>query len=458
MKKLLLSLLVIPLGACAFAQGISKAELDVIRASLAKDEAAIAAQKALMATTDIDGLARDPEYATRMEKSFNHMVTPLKSAPSQNASGRCWLFTSLNYTRHLAIDKYNVEDFRWSPLFCSFWDLFEKCNQRLEYVIASAGKPVDDREVDFYFRPLRDGGEWNCFVNIVRKYGAVPEEIMPETIHSNNTATMHEYMNNRLRKAIFEIRERASECDSPEQMKAIKIAALKDIYRILALCFGEPPTEFTWNYTDKDGVRHSVTTTPKEFALATIPERFINSRVMLMNDPSHEYYKTYRLEGLSNAIEGVHWTFLNLPPEELKAAALASIEANEAVYTCCDWSKERVTKDNYMDMKNYRYNELFGMDFDMTREAMVKTRYSTAAHVMLIDACQTDEAGKTVRWQLFNSSFKSGCGVNLVFTDDWFDLYVHRIVTDRKFLSDKAKAAYDQQPEILPLYIFDYMK
>jgi len=458
MRRITLTLAAVLLGTCAFAQGIGKAELKEIRESFVKDEATLKAQKALMKTTNIDALAMDPGYKERMNHTFNYVVTPLKSAPSQNASGRCWLFTSLNYTRHLAIEKYDVDDFRWSPLFCSFWDLFEKCNQRLEYVIASVDKPVDDREVAFYFRALRDGGEWNCFVNIARKYGAVPEAVMPETIHSNNTATMHEYMNNRLRKAIFEIREKASECDNPEQLREIKMEALKDIYRILSLCFGEPPTEFTWNYTDKQGVRHSVTTTPQEFVAATIPSEFIDSRVMVMNDPSHEYYKMYKLEGLSNAIEGLHWTFVNLPPEELKAAAFASIKNNEPVYTCCDWSKERITKENYMDLKNFKLDELFGMDFDITREAMVKTRYSTAAHVMLIDACQASPEGKTERWKLFNSSFKSGCGVNLTFTDQWFDLYVHRIVTDRKYLSPKAQAVLGQTPVVLPLYIFDYMK
>ena len=458
MKRISLPLIALLVCTGAFAQGIGKAELKEIRASFVKDEATIATQKALMSTIDIDGLARDKDYKSRISHTFNNVVTPLKSAPSQYASGRCWLFSSLNYTRPLAIEKYNVDDFRWSHLFCSFWDLFEKCNQRLEYAIAAAGKPIDDRENDFYVRAIRDGGEWNGFVNIARKYGVVPESVIPETVNSNNTERMHEFMNIRVRKAIMEIREKAASGSSAEQLKAVKMDALKDIYRILALCFGEPPVEFTWNYTDKDGERHSITTTPKEFAAETIPAEFIDSRVMLVNDPSHEYYKVYRLDGLSNCIEGIHWTYLNLPPEELKSASLAAIRNNEAVYVCCDWTKERITGENYMDLNNYRLDELFGMDFDMTKEAMIKTRYSTAAHVMLVDACQTDANGKTERWRLFNSSFRTGCGVNLSFTDEWFDAYVHRVVTARKYLSDKAQAALDQEPVILPLYIFDYMK
>ena len=52
--------------------------------------------------------------------------------------------------------------------------------------------PPDDRTVAFLMQePVSDGGQWNMFVNIVRKYGLVPKAAMPETDSSSNTQTMN---------------------------------------------------------------------------------------------------------------------------------------------------------------------------------------------------------------------------------------------------------------------------
>ncbi|MEG2849211.1 MAG: C1 family peptidase, partial [Bacteroidales bacterium] len=79
--------------------------------------------------------------------------------------------------------------------------MFEKSNLFLENIIATTGKDMDDREVATFFgSPVGDGGVWNLFYNVADKYGVVPQEIMPETEHSNNTGAMVGVINERLRK------------------------------------------------------------------------------------------------------------------------------------------------------------------------------------------------------------------------------------------------------------------
>ena len=53
---------------------------------------------------------------------------------------------------------------------------------------------------------------------------------------------------------------------------------------------------------------------------------------MIMNDPTREYYKTYEIQNYRNTIEGINWIYLNLPNEDIKEAALASIKNNEPMY------------------------------------------------------------------------------------------------------------------------------
>lgn len=437
------------------ARAVSQEQLKQIRNSY--DAASSASlQNALSHTKDFTPMAVNAGKPV-IDNHFKYEVKALPSSPDQVKSGRCWLFTSLNYVRQIAIDKFDVEDFRFSPVYDSFWDAFEKSNHFFENIIATCDQDIDSRQVAYYFKnPYKQGGEWHNFYNITAKYGAVPECIMPETVHSNNPENYMKILTQYLRKEGYAIRTMAAEGKSVDELREYKKEALKGVYRILALCLGEPPVTFTWTYTDRQGGRHTLTTTPQQFFKDVVPESFMKNQVMIMNDPTHEYYKVYRIEGYSNTVEGMEWTYLNLPPEETKPAVLASIKDGHAVSTTCDWRKEMLLPDNVMAVGNYDYNSLFGVDFDMEKKARIQTRQSSPAHVMIIDACDTDAEGRTVKWRLFNSSHSCGAGVSLTFDDKWFDEYIFRIIVDRKYLTEKALKALELAPEAYPLYIYEY--
>ena len=459
MKKIALFVLAICLTADIFAQSIGTAELKRIQDSFVKDSSTAALQNILSHTLNIASLAANPANCAGIDNYFKYSVTPLRSDTDQHTSGRCWLFSSLNYIRHLAIDKYNLDDMRFAPIFDSFWDLFEKSNHFLEITINNLDEDiVQCRQLRHYYRTgLRDGGEWHNFLNLAYKYGIVPESVMPETIHSDNTADVREVINTKLRSESWKMRRMYENGSSVAEIREYKLKVMEDVYRILALTFGEPPAEFTWNYTDRDGKRHSLTTTPQEFFKSIVPQDFVDSRVYIMNDPTHAYYRKYTMDDYTNSVEGQCWTYINLPPEEIKPGVLASIKEDEPVYVCCDWRKERLLPQGIMSMGNYDYESLFGMKFDMDMKARVLTRYSNPAHVMIITACDTDDNDKPTKWQLYNSSHSSGAGVYLTFTDDWFDEYVFRIIMDCKHLSPKAKACLHMEPEKYPVSTYEFL-
>lgn len=457
MKKIAISLAALCICAGLSAQSIGVSELTSIRGAYSADPANAALQNVLSHTPDLQGLALNRNAEGRMDGYFKYSVTPLKSAPDQYTSGRCWLFTSLNGIRHYAVRKYNVKDFRFSHNYDSFWDLFEKSNLFLEGIISTAGEDIDSRAVATYFgNPVSDGAAWNCFVNLAEKYGVVPESVMPETYHSNNTANMRAILNQKLRAEGWNIREKAAAGASEEDLRAYKVEVMKDVYKILALCLGEPPVEFTWKYQDKDGVTRVLSTTPLEFYRSIVPADYgYKSNVMVMNDPTREYYKVYSIDCYKSVIEGTPWVYLNLPNEEIKAAALATVKDNEPVYISCDWRKGMNKSACTMDMDTYDLNTLFGMNFDMDKKARILTRYSTSAHAVLIVACDTDENDKPVKWKVFNSWFATGEKMEYTVSDDWLDGYVFRVSLDRKYLSAKALEALGSEPEHLPMW--DYM-
>lgn len=456
--KRLLTLPALLVCATVCAQTISQTELNQIQSSFVKDDATRAIQNILVNNKSIKAVALN-HSAAPMDHFFKY-TTNVKGITDQKSSGRCWMFTSMNQLRPIAMKRYNVSSFDFSHNFSYFWDMFEKANLFLEDIIATADRSFDDREVVTYFKsPVSDGGVWNLFYNIGEKYGVVPAEIMPETEHSDNTSQMVSILNERLRAGGYQLREMCAAGAKIAAVRTQKVEILKDIYRILALCLGEPPAEFTWRYKDNDGKVQTVKTTPAEFYKSVIPANYNpDTYVMIMNDPTRPYYKVYEIENYRNSIEGINWYYLNLPNDVIKTAALKSIKDGEPMYASCDVGKQSNTAAGAgnLDLGTYDYESLLGVKLAMDKKARILTRQSGSSHAMLIVACDTDDNDVPVKWQFENSwGAASGDKGYLTFSDRWFDEYLFRIVINRKYLDSKSVSSLSGERVMLPCW--DYM-
>ena len=457
LKTISIACLVIFSATGLSAQSLSDKDVSDLRNSFKKDAYTTAIQNILTNTRDIRSGALNHELQGETDHYFKYRVK-VSGITDQKSSGRCWMFTSMNVLRPSIMEKYNLSEFDFSHNYLYFWDILEKSNLFLENIIATAKKPMDDREVVHYFgNPVNDGGVWNLYYNIAEKYGVVPKAVMPETEHSNNTGQMISLINEKLRKEGYAIREMSADKKQAKNVTAKKQAVLKDIYRILALCLGEPPAEFTWRVKDKKGDIVSHTYTPMQFYNEITPDDYSpENYIMIMNDPTREYYKIYEIQNYRNTVEGVNWVYLNLPNEDIKKAALASIKNNEAMYASCDVGKQHNRATGILDPKMYDYNSLFGVDFDMDKKARILTRQSGSSHAMLLMGCDTDSNDVPVKWE-FENSWGPAAGNRgyLTFTDDWFDEYMFRLVIHRRYLDQKAISSLGQKPVQLPAW--DYM-
>lgn len=441
----------------ATAQNIGKAELEEIRGSFTKDPQTTALQNIITTNKDLKTLATNHEVQGKVDHFFKYRVD-VKGITNQKSSGRCWMFTSMNVLRPTVMKKYNLNEFDFSHNYCFFWDLFEKANLFLENVIQTADRDMNDRDVVNLFKsPVADGGVWNLFYDVAEKYGVVPQSVMPETEHSDNTSQMDALLNEYLRTGGWKLREAAASNDGKKLLETKKIEILKGVYRILALCMGEPPAEFTWRYKDANGDIKAITTTPLEFYKGIVSAEYNpENYVMIMNDPTREYYKVYEIENYRNTYEGVNWVYLNLPNEEIKPAALASIKNNTPLYVSCDVGKQFNRQEGILDVENYDYESLFGIKLDMDKKARILTRQSGSSHAMTLIGCDTDENDVPVKWEFENSwGAASGHHGYLTFTDEWFNEYLFRIVIERQYLSEKAVKALKSKPVKLPAW--DYM-
>jgi bleomycin hydrolase len=457
MKTNIITFALLLLGGSLTAQSVTEKELSEIKASFVKDPATRAIQNILTNDKNIRENALDRERQGKIDHYFKYRVA-VRGITDQKSSGRCWMFTSMNVLRPGIMAQYNLHEFDFSHNYLYFWDLFEKANLFLENIIATARQPMDDRAVTRFFEnPVNDGGVWNLYYNLGEKYGVVPQSVMPETAHSDNTSALLSLLNERLRKGGYALRQLVDGKQKPAALRAEKLSTLKDVYRVLALCLGDPPATFTWRYMTRNGeTRELANYTPRQFYKEITPAGYDPANyIMIMNDPTRDYYKVYEIDNYRNTIEGVNWTYLNLPNDEIKRAALASIKNNEAMYSSSDVGKAFDRASGVLDPAAYDFNALFGVDFSMDKKARILTRQSGSAHAMSLIGVDTDENDTPLKWQFENSWGLTINGGYLTLTDEWFDEYIFRLVIHRRYLSDKAIKSLDQKPLLLPAW--DYM-
>ena len=428
--------------------GISEDMLNELRAGYTATEAQKAARNAL-AVNPISELSVNADNLAMIDTHFSHRVKT-KGITDQQQSGRCWLFTGLNVLRAKMIDEQGLPSMEFSQNYLFFYDQLEKCNLFLQGVIDTRHLPMDDRQVEWLFKnPLNDGGQFTGVSNLVMKYGVVPAEVMPENYQSNNTAAMSSLLKLKLREFGLQLRNQKDR----RAPVALKAEMLTEIYSMLARCLGVPPTEFEWSRQDANGnIVETKRYTPKSFYEEYFGGMDLEKDfVMIMNDPSREYHKVYEIEYDRHVYDGDNWLYLNLPIDEVKALAIASIKDNTAMYFSCDVGKFLDSKAGVLDMERFDYESLMGVEFGMNKEERVRTFASGSSHAMTLIAVDLDDEGNAKKWMVENSwGASKGYQGNLIMTDEWFEEYMFRVVVDRKYIPAETLKLLEQKPIMLP--------
>ena len=442
MKKtfaLALMLLSIAASAQNKAGGISADILKDLNASFEGNAGDRAIRNALNSTS-MAVLAASAEKSVMPDTNFSDEVKT-NGRTDQKSSGRCWLFTGLNVLRAQMIARHNLDEFTFSQNYLFFYDQLEKSNLFLQGIIDTRKLPMEDRKVDWLFsNPIGDGGQFTGVSNLIMKYGVVPSEAMPETYSANNTSAMRSQLSLILREGGLKLR-----AAKDKDVQALKVSILKDVYRVLALCLGVPPTEFTWR---KDGKTY----TPQEFYRQYLGQDLENNYVMVMNNPTLEYGKVYEIDYDRHVYDGQNWVYVNLPMDRIKEMAIASIKDNTALYFSCDVAKFLDRGKGVADIDNFDYQSLLGVDYGMDKRDRILTHASGSTHAMTLIAVDIKD-GKPVKWMVENSwGETSGYKGNIIMTDEWFDNYMFRLVVEKKYVPGDVLSMMNQKPVLLPAW------
>lgn len=446
---------------------------------------------------DVMAAARDISRMRSYTDTYGITIAKTGEITNQRQSGRCWMFSAFNVLRQETMRFLDVDTFEFSQSFGMFYDKLEKANATLERIIDTADLPTDSREVeDLLENGLDDGGYYPFAMNIVRKWGLVPKDAMSETACSKNSAQMDGQLNRALRRAAGILRREAQGGVGTDDLRARNQELLADVHQILCVCLGEPPARFDLELKvgkdckadlkklfpiepapqakgqgqgegtgsdaatgtkDKDEkpsqILRDLGLTPLEFVERYVPTD-PTAYVSLVSIPSERfpYGRVYRLLRTDSFIAGMRTRFLNVEPELLDQAAIASLKDGRPLAMACD-----VMQNFPRHIEDFKYvlstdavdvDGLFGIDLSMSRTDMLDLHETSLTHAMTFQGVELDGNGSPKAWRVENSWGKdAGKDGYLIMSADWFHLYGGEIDVRREYVPTELLDSWDDESQ-----------
>ena len=391
----------------------------------------------------------EEENIIEQKFSIENKTLPITN---QLRSGRCWIFAGLNVLREIIAKELKLKDFELSQNYVAFYDKLEKVNFALNSIIELKDREHDDRELMYILQTgINDGGQWDMFANIIRKYGIVPKQAFKETYASSNTHEIDTLLNSVIRKFAADVHE-LNQAGKESEIESLKDSIMEKAYFLMCSSFGVPPKKFNFEYVDKNEKYHVLKgLTPKSFFEKFIGDK-INDYVSIINSPTKDkgYLKTFTIKFLGNVKEGKKVVHLNLPMERIKELCVNTLSNGELVWFGSDVSYYGNRKLGAWDDKLFDYNSAFGLEIQFDKSQMLDYHQSAMNHAMVIVGVNLDK-GTPTKWKIENSWGKdAGEGGFYVMSASWFDRFVYQAVINKKYLNADELKALEAEPIVVP--------
>ena len=288
-------------------------------------------------------------------------------------------------------------------------------------------------------------------VALIQKYGVVPQTVMPETFNSSNSTEINKQLNLKLRKDAVELRELVAAKKSDADIQKAKEKMLNEIYRMLAYTFGEPPASFDFEYRDTDNNYHRIENiTPQEFFKKYVGWN-LDDYVSIINAPTADkpFNHMYTVEMLGNVLGGRQVRHLNLDMQTFRKVAIEQLKHGESVWFGSDVGQESDRKKGIMDTNLYHQDELFDVDFSMSKAERLDYGESMMTHAMVLTGVDLVDDQPT-KWKVENSwGDKVGEKGFFVMSDDWMEEFCYQIVVNKKYLPKDLQEILKEEPTVL---------
>jgi len=395
-------------------------------------------------------------YHTKM--TFSKEIKTSK-VTAQNSSGRCWLFAGLNVLRHEIEKKLDIENFELSQSYLMFYDKLEKANYFLESILDTLDLETSSRTVQHLLTHIvEDGGQWDMFCNLVKKYGVIPKDVMPESFHSSNSRMMNKLLIVKLREFAYQLRNKYNKKTPIEVLQGEKKQMINTIYDMLCKFLSKPIDKFDFEYTDKDDNYHIDRNMDSVKFLEDVIKIDLDDYVSVINAPTTDkpFNRIYTVKYLGNIIEGNKIKYLNVDIDEMKQLTKKQLLDDEPTWFGCDVGQMSNSEDGVMSMGVYDFSIPLSTTFTMNKGQRLDYAESVLTHAMVFTGLNILEDGTINRWKVENSwGEKRGKKGYFMMSDEWFNEYMYEVAINKKYLSKDLLDVLEE--EVIELEPWDPM-
>ena len=394
----------------------------------------------------INASSVNEELARTLKDSFSVDV-PAGNVCNQRRSGRCWMFAGLNVLRTIVMKNLNVKNFELSQAYLQFYDKLEKSNFFLEKALEYSDEEPNSRVNLFLLdTAIGDGGHFAMFVNLVKKYGVVPFDDMPDLSVSKDTGELNTILSNYLAQGMMELRAAKKNGASDTVLERMKEGYLNDVYRILSLSLGKPVKEFVLEYTDKDNKYHNAGKFDPHSFYNEFIKADLDDYICLCHAPmeGRKDYQKYTSKLVNNVEGGDSVIFFNVDLDVMKKSAIASLKGGDVMWFAADVLTQSMRKEGYLADGILKTKELFNINYKMNKSERLMYRTSFCNHAMTFTGVNLTDNDVPNRWKVENSWGKeNGKDGYFIMDDKWFDEYVYEIFVSRKYVDEETLKKYD---------------
>lgn len=288
-------------------------------------------------------------------------------------------------------------------------------------------------------------------VSLIKKYGVVPKNSMPDPFHSTSSMELNKLLNRKLRKNANILRKDYEENKDKNRLYKLQKEMISEIYLYLTSVLGNPPKVIDFEYYDKDGNFHrNLKITPIDFYNKYVGIN-LDDYVSVINAPTKDkpYYNTFTVDFLGNVLGGQKVKYLNVPIDVMKQLVINQLKNGETIWFGCDVGQFSNSKLGVLDDNTFNYSKSFNIDFEMTKEDTLDYCESLMTHAMVISGVNLID-DKPNRYKVENTwGNEVGNNGYFVMSDTWFDKYVYQVVINKKYMDEDLIEKLNQEPIIL---------
>lgn len=404
-------------------------------------------------TQNIREFCTNQDILRENEFKFN-LDLGMNSISNQYSTKLCWLYATLNFLKTSIAEKLNADKmtFSLSYSFLAFYDKLEKSNYLYQMIIDLPdatdfhfcdSSNYDESFIELLKNPFRENGSVYFALHLIKKYGVVPFEVMPETVTYKSPDDFIRVFSQKLRSDVYKLIEaKSANLDQYE----LKNRFLNENYSILASVYGEPPTSFDYTYKNIFVEQIKVfDITPVQFLDRFCTVNLDDYVLVACNDISSKPFYSVFERNYYNNIYGEDFSYLNLPIGEVKDLVLKQLKSGEAVIFSSENKKYRDINSTVLDLRLFDYEKIFGIS-DLTRRQAQESMDITSKHWLVFRGVQI-ENGVPVRWKVEDSrGVSENSNGYYVMNDNFFNHCVMFAFISKKHLSKKQQNAFNQKP------------